>query len=72
MTIKRKYKKSKAQEPMYVVINKHGEVYTGMLNGQMTWSYEWTNAKLLFKESTTLLLQENYGAEIVEENEIFR
>ena len=55
---------------MYVVINKHGEVYTGMLKGQLNWSYNWTSAKPLFKDATTLLLQENHGAEIVKEEEL--
>ena len=57
---------------MYVVINKHGEVYAGMLKGQITWSYEWTAAKSLFKESTSWLLEENPGAEIVDEEELLK
>lgn len=72
MTIKRKYKKSRPQEQMYVVINRHGEVYTGMVKGQLTWSYEWTAAKPLFKESTSWLLEENPGAEVVDEEEILK
>ena len=55
---------------MYVVINKHGEVFAGILKGQIQWSYDWSQAKPLFKENTTRLLEENFEAEIIKEEEL--
>lgn len=57
---------------MYVVLNKHGEVYAGMLKGQLQWSYNWNEAKPLHVENTTKLLQENFGAELIKEEEILK
>ena len=55
---------------MYVVLNRDGEVYTGMIKGFAQWSYDWFNAKPLNKENTTWLLEHNLGAEIVKEEEL--
>ena len=55
---------------MYVVINKEGEVYTGLKQGNAQWSYDWSEAKPLFKQSTSWLLRYNPGAEMVKEEEI--
>ena len=55
---------------MYVVINKEGEVYTGLIRGDINWSYNWSEAKPLFKESTTWLLKHNPGAELINEKEL--
>ena len=57
---------------MYVVVNKHGEVFTGLIKGSIQWSYDWSQAKPLFKENTSRLLEENFGAELVKEEEIIR
>ena len=55
---------------MYVVLNRHGEVYAGMAKGQLQWSYNWFEAKPLHVENTTKLLQEHMGAELIKEEEI--
>ena len=55
---------------MYVVINKEGEVYTGLIRGNINQSYNWSEAKPLFKESTTCLLKHNPGAELINEKEL--
>jgi hypothetical protein len=55
---------------MYVVVNRHGEVYAGMAKGQLQWSYNWFEAKPLHVENTTKLLQEHMGAELIKEEEI--
>ena len=55
---------------MFVIINREGEVYTGLLNGYTQWSYDWKQAKSLHVENTTRLLEENIGAELINEEEI--
>jgi hypothetical protein len=70
MSIRRKYRKSKPYPQMYVVMNKDGEVFTGLLKGNISWSYDWSEAKPLFKESTTWLLREYSEAEIIKKEEI--
>ena len=70
MITKRRYKKSEPYPQMYVVLNRHGEVYAGMLRGQLQWSYNWSEAKPLHIENTTKLVQENLGSELIKEEEI--
>jgi hypothetical protein len=70
MITKRQYKKSEPYPQMYVVLNRHGEVYAGMLKGQLQWSYNWSEAKPLHIENTTKLVQENLGSELIKEEEI--
>ena len=72
MNIKRKYKKSNPYTPMYVVINREGEVFTGLRMGYTQWSSNWFEAKPLYKENTTRLLEENIGAEIIKEEELLK
>lgn len=55
---------------MYVVINKHGEVFAGLRRGHYTWSDDWSKAKPLYKENTTLLLEENKHSEIIKETDL--
>ena len=55
---------------MYVVINREGEVYTGLIGGYTQWSYDWKQAKPLYVENTSRLLEENIGAELIKEEEI--
>jgi hypothetical protein len=70
MNIQRQYRKSKPPQPMYVVINKEGEVFTGLLGGYTQWSYNWVEAKPLQKENTSWLLKHNLGAELIKEEEL--
>jgi hypothetical protein len=68
MNIKRKNKIPPS--PMYVVINREGEVFTGLIKGYSQWSYDWLKAKPLYKENTTMLLKSNIGAELIKEEEL--
>ena len=70
MTTRRQYRKSLPPQQMYVVINKEGEVYTGLYGGDTQWSYDWFEAKPLQKENTSWLLRHNPGAEIIKEEEL--
>ena len=70
MSTRRKYKKSRPFEQMYVVINREGEVFTGIKSGYVKWSYDWFEAKPLFKENTAWLLEFNPGAELIKEEEL--
>jgi hypothetical protein len=60
-----------SKKPMYVVINREGEVYTGLIRGYTQWSYNWQQAKPLYVENTSILLEENIGAELIKEEEIY-
>ena len=70
MNTRRQYRKSLPSQQMFVIINREGEVYTGLLNGYTQWSYDWKQAKPLHVENTTRLLEENMGAELIKEEEI--
>ena len=70
MTTRRQYRKSLPPQQRYVVINREGEVYTGLIRGYAQWSYDWNQAKPLHKENTSWLLRNNPGAEVIKEEEI--
>lgn len=55
---------------MYIVVNKEGEVFTGLQQGYTQWSYNWIEGKPLLKENTSWLLRHNPGAEVIKEEEI--
>jgi hypothetical protein len=57
---------------MYVVINREGEVFTGLKGGYTQWSGNWFEAKPLHVENTTRLLEENIGAELINEEELLK
>jgi len=67
--MKRKYKKSKPDAAMFVVVNKDGMVFAGLRGGHYFWSNNWSEAKPLYKENTIMLLQENKGAELIKEKD---
>ena len=70
MNTRRQYRKSSPPQQMFVIINREGEVYTGLLNGYTQWSYDWKQAKPLHVENTTRLLEENMESELIKEEEI--
>jgi hypothetical protein len=70
MNTRRQYKKSSPSQQMYVVVNREGEVFTGLIRGYTQWSYDWKQAKPLHVENTTRLLEENIGSELIKEEEI--
>ena len=56
--------------PMYVIMNKTGEVFTGLLRGYPQWSSDWGNAKLLYRENTSFICDSNpNNYELINENE---
>ena len=57
---------------MYVIINREGEVYVGLIGGYPMWSSNWLTAKSLHVENTTRLLEENIGAELINEEELLK
>jgi hypothetical protein len=57
---------------MYVVINRDGEVFTGLKGGYTQWSGNWFEAKPLHVENTTRLLEENIGTELINEEELLK
>jgi hypothetical protein len=70
MNTRRQYKKASPSQQMYVVVNREGEVFTGLIRGYTQWSYDWKQAKPLHVENTTRLLEENIGSELIKEEEI--
>jgi len=44
---------------MYVIMNKNGEVFAGLLSGYPQWSSDWSNAKPLYRENTSFICNNN-------------
>ena len=66
----RKIKKQKEEkQPFYIVLNKNGEVFVGLLGGQFVWSTNWDEAKPLLYSSTKYLRQYNTGIELIDEKQ---
>jgi hypothetical protein len=57
------------QEEQFVVVNKNGQVFTGLKGGYPDYSDDWSEAKPLFINNTELLLRE-YGTELIKESEL--
>ena len=56
--------------PMYVIMNKNGEVFAGLLSGYPQWSSDWSNAKPLYRENTSFICNSNPNQyELINENE---
>jgi hypothetical protein len=68
MSVVRKRNKP-VQEDTYVVVNKNGQVFTGLKGGYPDYSDDWSEAKPLFMNNTELLLREN-GTELIKESEL--
>lgn len=62
-------KRVEGREEHYVVLNKHGEVYSGLLRGQFQYSEDWSKAKPLPLDNTAMLMTEP-GNELVKESEL--
>lgn len=58
-----------SEEDNFIVVNKYGEVYIGLLGGQPQFSLNWSLAKPLHKQNTTLLLR-NQENEIINIKEL--
>jgi hypothetical protein len=70
MSIRKQYRKTLPFAPMYVIISKEGQIYTGLKSGSPQWSYNWDEGKSLFEESTSWLLKEYSGVEMINKEEI--
>jgi hypothetical protein len=68
MSVIRKRNKP-VQEESYVVVNKEGQVFSGLKGGYPEYSDDWSQAKPLFIDNTTMLLREN-GTELIKESEL--
>ena len=56
--------------PMYVIMNKNGDVFAGLLSGYPQWSSNWGNAKLLYRENTSFICDSNpNNYELINEKE---
>lgn len=55
---------------MKIVVNKQGQVFSGLLGGLPVFSDDWDKAKPLHENSTTILKQYNKGLELIEESEL--
>ena len=64
-------KKPIDKKQYYVVLNKNGEVFTGLKKGYSDWSYNWEDAKPLKHQSTTYLKLENKNIELIKEEEFY-
>jgi hypothetical protein len=63
----RKQKEEKQQ--FYIVLNKDGEVFVGLLGGQSVWSSNWDEAKPLPYSNTKYLRQQNKEIELIDEKQ---
>jgi len=54
------------KDKYYLVVNKHGEAYAGMLEGSLVWTGNWAEGKALHEENTLRVLTSNPGTELLE------
>jgi hypothetical protein len=66
---RRQYRKYIPSEEMYIVVNQNGEVFAGLKGGYPHYSNDWSQAKPLYKENTTLLLRDE-KTELIKESEL--
>ena len=56
---------------MYAIINKNGEVFSGLSSGYPQWSSDWNDVKLLFQENTAFIYNTNPTEyELINESEL--
>ena len=51
---------------LYIIVNKEGEAYAGMVQGSCCWTPDWSQAKQLKKENTQRLLVHYKQTELLE------
>jgi hypothetical protein len=54
------------KDKYYLIVNKEGEAYAGMVQGSLIWTHNWTQGKALYKENTSRILKLNPGTELLE------
>lgn len=57
------------QEETFVVVNKDGQAFMGLLGGYPAYSDDWSQAKPLFIDNTEMLLRES-GTELINTSEL--
>jgi len=57
------------QEETYVVVNRDGQVFIGLLGGYPAYSDDWSQAKPLFIDNTEMLLRDR-GTELINTKEL--
>ena len=53
------------QNKYYIIVNREGEAYAGMVEGSLTWTSNWDGAKKLLEENTTRILNHHPGTELL-------
>ena len=54
------------QAKYYIVVNKQGEAFAGLVKGSPSWTHNWDLAKKLQKENTTVLQRYHKEIELLE------
>jgi len=54
------------QAKYYIMVNKQGEAYAGMVQGTPSWTHDWDLAKKLQRENTTVLQRHHPELELLE------
>lgn len=57
------------QEERFVVVNKDGQVFMGLMGGYPEYTDDWSKAKPLFINNTEILLRDK-GTELIKESEL--
>lgn len=57
------------QEERFVIVNKDGQVFSGLKGGYPEYLDDWSQAKPLFMNNTEMLLREQ-GTELIKESEL--
>jgi hypothetical protein len=50
----------------FVIVNKRGQVFSGMKQGYYDWSDDWSQAKPLYRENTQYVLEEHPQSELID------
>ena len=53
------------QTKYYIIVNKEGEAYAGMVQGSLTWTPDWNQAKKLLEENTDRILNHHPETEVL-------
>jgi hypothetical protein len=54
------------KDKYYLIVNKEGEAYAGMVQGFLVWTHNWAEGKALYRENTSRILKLNPGTELLE------
>jgi hypothetical protein len=54
------------KDKYYLIVNREGAAYAGMVQGSLIWTHNWEAGKALHKENTSRVLVSNPGTELLE------